>query len=68
MKVSNIIDRVTLLYNDMDYVRLSKHQYLEFLDDAINTLITMRPDVWVKTEVVKLQPVFVRLFLMKPIL
>lgn len=56
MKVSNIIDRVTLLYNDMDYVRLSKHQYLEFLDDAINTLITMRPDVWVKTEVVKLQP------------
>ena len=56
MKVSDIISRVTLLYNDMDYVRLSKHQYLEFLDDAINKLIMMRPDVWVKTDVVKLNP------------
>lgn len=56
MKVSDIINRVTLLYNDMDYVRLSKHQYLEFLDDAINKLIMMRPDVWVKTDVVKLNP------------
>ena len=56
MKVSDIINRVTLLYNDMDYARLSKHQYLEFLDDAINKLIMMRPDVWVKTDIVKLNP------------
>lgn len=56
MKVRDITDRVTALYNDTDLVRLSMKQYLQFLDDAINHIISMRPDAWVKVNVVKLKP------------
>lgn len=55
MLVQDILDRVRALYNDPDYVRVPKATYLQFLDDAINQLILLRPDAHVKTEVVKLQ-------------
>jgi bcep22gp58 len=56
VKVKDIINRVTALYNDADYVRLTKAQYLRFLDDAINQLIAVRPDSYVTIEPVKLKP------------
>ena len=56
MKVKDILERVTTLYNDSDYVRITKQEYLKFLDDAINQLILSRPDANVKTSVVKLKP------------
>lgn len=54
MTVKDILERVTTLYNDVDYIRVPKQQYLQFLDDAINQLILSRPDAHVKTSVVKL--------------
>jgi len=56
MKVQEILERVTTLYNDLEYVRVPRSHYLRFLDDAINQLILSRPDSHVKTEVVKLMP------------
>lgn len=56
MKVKDILSRAAILYNDEDYVRVSKRQYLAFLDDAINQVILSRPDAHVKTSVVKLNP------------
>lgn len=56
MKVKEILERVTTLYNDKEYVRVPKSHYLRFLDDAINQLILSRPDSHVKTEIVKLVP------------
>lgn len=56
MQVKDIIDRVTLLYNDKDFVRCSKRQYLEFLDDAIAQTIVLRPDSHVQTAEVTLRP------------
>lgn len=54
MKVKDILDRVTTLYNDTDYVRVPESGYLKFLDDALNMLLLVRPDCHVKTDVVKL--------------
>jgi len=54
MKVKDILESVTLRYNDTSYVRLSQAQYLKFLDDAILKLILVRPDSNVKTDVVGL--------------
>ena len=56
MKVKDIINRVTTLYNDADYTRVTQKQYLEFLDDAINQLISLRPDTNVTVDTVKLEP------------
>lgn len=56
MKVRDIIDRVTTLYNDKDFVRVTRNQYLQFVDDALTQLVLSRPDSHVKTEVVKLVP------------
>lgn len=55
MKVIDILDRVTTLYNDKEYVRVPESHYLKFLDDALNQLVLSRPDAHVKTEVVKLK-------------
>lgn len=49
MLVKDIIDRVTVLYNDQDYDRISQNQYLQFLDDTLNQLLLARPDANVKT-------------------
>lgn len=54
MTVRDILESVTLRYNDTDYIRLSQSQYLKFLDDAILKLILVRPDANVKTEIVGL--------------
>ena len=54
MIVRDILESVTLRYNDSDYVRLSQDQYLKFLDDAILKLILVRPDSNVNTAVVGL--------------
>ena len=54
MTVRDILESVTLRYNDSDYVRLSQSEYLKFLDDAILKLILVRPDAHVKTAVVGL--------------
>lgn len=51
MKVRDILSSVTVRYNDTDYVRLSKDQYLKFLDDSISKLILVRPDSHVKTAI-----------------
>ena len=56
MKVKDILDRVTTLYNDADYVRVPESHYLKFIDDALNQLVLIRPDCHVKTAVIKLQP------------
>ncbi len=54
MLVKDILERVTTLYNDQDYVRVTPVQYLQFLDDAINQVILSRPDAHVKTAIVQL--------------
>lgn len=55
MKVIDILERVTTLYNDKEYVRVPESHYLKFLDDALNQLVLSRPDSHVKTEIVKLK-------------
>lgn len=55
MKVIDILERVTTLYNDTEYVRVPESHYLKFLDDALNQLVLSRPDAHVKTKVVKLK-------------
>lgn len=54
MKVKDILDRVTTLYNDLEYIRVPESLYLKFIDDALNQLVLLRPDCHVKTAVVKL--------------
>ena len=56
MKVRDILDRVTTLYHDIEYRRCTPQQYLQFLDDAILALITLRPDSHEKREVIQLKP------------
>ena len=55
MKVRDILERVTSLYNDLDYRRCTPQQYLQFLDDALVALINQRPDAHEKREVIKLK-------------
>lgn len=54
MRVKDIINRVTLMYHDEDFIRMSKEQYLRLLDDSILQIILMRPDAHEKREIVKL--------------
>lgn len=54
MKVKDILDRVTTLYNDVEYIRVPESSYLKFLDDALNMLLLLRPDCHIKSDVVKL--------------
>lgn len=54
MKVKDILDRVTTLYNDLEYTRVPESHYFKFLDDALNQLVLARPDCHVKTSIVKL--------------
>lgn len=56
MKVKDVLDRVTTLYNDTEYIRIPESHYLKFLDDALSMIVMMRPDSHVKTEIVKLVP------------
>ena len=56
MKVKDILDRVTTLYNDTEYIRIPESHYLKFLDDALSMIVMMRPDSHVKTEIVQLVP------------
>ena len=56
MKVRDILDRVTILYHDLDYRRCTHKQYLQFLDDAILSVINYRPDSHEKRVVLKLVP------------
>jgi hypothetical protein len=56
MTVQDIMDRVSTLYNDASYERVSKQMYLNFLDDALNQLVMSRPDSHVRTTVVQLDP------------
>ena len=55
MKVKDILDRVTMLYNDTEYIRVPESHYFKFIDDALNQLVLVRPDCHVKTEIVKLE-------------
>lgn len=54
MRVKDIIDRVTLMYHDKDYIRLTKRQYLQLLDDALLQLVLTRPDSHEKREIIQL--------------
>lgn len=54
MRVRDVIERVTTLYNDKDYVRVTQREYFKFLDDAVRQLILSRPDAHVAHEVVRL--------------
>ncbi len=55
MKVKDIISRVILTYHDEDYSRITKHQYLQLLDDALMHLVLTRPDVHTIKRVVQLE-------------
>lgn len=50
MKVKDIINRAKTLFHDPKYVRAEREQYLEYLDDAITSLILLRPDAHVVSE------------------
>jgi hypothetical protein len=54
MLVKDILESVTLRYNDSGYTRLTGAEYLKFLDDAISKLILVRPDAHVQTAIVGL--------------
>ena len=54
MTVQDIMDRVSTLYNDISFDRVSEQMYLKFLDDALNQLVMSRPDAHVYTDVVQL--------------
>ena len=54
MKVKDILDRVTTLYNDTDYIRVPESTYFKFIYDALNQLVLLRPDCHVKTDIIKL--------------
>lgn len=55
IKVKDIINRVTLLYHDVDMNRLTPKQYLQLLDDAVLQLVLVRPDSHEKREIIKLE-------------
>lgn len=55
MLVKDILERVTPLYHDEDYVRVPQRRYLQFLDDALSQLILARPDAHVRVDTVQLQ-------------
>ncbi len=55
MQVKDIIERASLLYNDVDFARVSERQYLQFLDDAIVQVILARPDAHAMTRMVELR-------------
>lgn len=54
MTVLEIMNRVSTLYNDTTYDRVSQEMYLRFLDDALNQLVLVRPDAHVKVSSVQL--------------
>lgn len=54
MRVKDIINRVTLMYHDESYSRITQPQYLQLLDDAVQELITSRPDSHEKRVIIKL--------------
>lgn len=54
MTVQDVMDRVSILYNDADFERVSTDMYLKFLDDALLQLVLARPDSHIKTAVVQL--------------
>lgn len=56
MTVQDIMDRVSTLYNDLAFDRVTKQMYLKFLDDALNQLVMSRPDAHVRTTVIQLDP------------
>ena len=56
MTVNDIMDRVSTLYNDADFARVTQTMYLKFLDDALMQLVMARPDAHLKTVVVQLDP------------
>ena len=56
MTVQDIMSRVSTLYNDTDYVRVSTSMYLDFLDDALTQLVLARPDANSKVVVMQLDP------------
>lgn len=56
MRVGDIIDRVTLMYHDKEYRRITKRQYLQLLDDALLQLVLYRPDAHENREIVQLIP------------
>ena len=56
MTIQDIMDRVSLLYNDLDYARVTQSMYLKFLDDALMQLVMARPDSNSKVVVMQLDP------------
>lgn len=56
MRVKDIISRVTLMYHDETYSRITQTQYLQLLDDAIMQLVLTRPDSHEKRTVIQLEP------------
>ena len=56
MIVNDIMDRVSTLYNDADYARITQTMYLKFLDDSLMQLVMARPDAHLKTVVIQMDP------------
>ncbi|KYC52200.1 MAG: hypothetical protein AMQ22_00927 [Candidatus Methanofastidiosum methylothiophilum] len=54
MTVKDIMDRVSMLYNDAGYDRVPQETYLKFLDDTLSQLVLSRPDSHVMTDIVLL--------------
>ena len=50
MKVKDILDRVTTLYNDTEYIRVPESHYFKFIDDALSIIVMIRPDAHVKID------------------
>jgi hypothetical protein len=48
MTVQDIMDRVSTLYNDTSFARVSQTMYLKFLDDSLSQLVLARPDAHYK--------------------
>ncbi len=58
MQVKDILERVTLLYNDIDYGRMTQQQYIQLIDDAVLQVAILRPDAHSETRVLELQEGF----------
>jgi len=54
IKVSEILERVTKAFNDIDYARVDKATYIKFISDALNQVLLIRPDANAATVVVDL--------------
>lgn len=54
MIVSDIITRASVLFNDIEYIRVPKEMYIKFLDDALLQLVLARPDSHTKITTQKL--------------